>query len=48
MEYRRFNKEWELQYFLTDVGPIAVCLIRGDTISVFKVFTLKMPLYFKI
>jgi hypothetical protein len=35
-----FNKEWKEQNFFTDVGSIAVCLICGDTDSVFMVFSL--------
>jgi hypothetical protein len=29
-----FNKEWEEQYFVTDVEAVAVCLVFGDTASV--------------
>jgi hypothetical protein len=39
-ECRVFNKEWEEQYFFTDVGSIAVFLICGES-SIFRVFNLK-------
>lgn len=40
-ECRVFNKDWTYNYFFTDVGEKAICLLCQDTVAVFKEYNLK-------
>lgn len=40
-EYRKFNNEWTRQYFFTDIGNKALCLLCREHVAIFKEYNLK-------
>ena len=40
-ECRVFNEEWTVKYHFTKVGNKAICLLCGESVAVFKEYSLK-------
>lgn len=40
-EHRRFQENWELQYFYSEINNGIICLIRKSVVSVPKLYVIK-------